>query len=176
MALSMKQTSIARPTLGVARRPVVCQAVKPESESRKVPVAIASVLAAMMMSGAFVPDEALAARSGGRAGGGNFSSRRSSAPAARSYNTAPRVSNTTVVVGAPPVFSPFGFGGYGMGMGVGGYGMGMPMGMGYGMGFGSILQLFFVFALVSVVFNVVKSDVKRRFISLEDMPSLEPFY
>eukprot|EP00798_Chlamydomonas_sp_ICE-L_P004920 gene4920-34690_t len=111
MALSMKQSSIGRPTLGVARRParpVVCHAAKPESASRQVPVAIASVLAAMMVSGAFVPDDALAARSGGRAGGANFSSRRSSAPA-RSYNTAPRG------------------------------------------------RLFFVFTLVSVVFDVIRS-------------------
>eukprot|EP00798_Chlamydomonas_sp_ICE-L_P000479 gene479-1886_t len=63
------------------------------------------------------------------------------------------MSHSIVIVGAPPVFSPLGFGGYGMG----GYGMGMPLGMGYGVGFGSILQLFFLYALVSVIFNVVKS-------------------
>eukprot|EP00798_Chlamydomonas_sp_ICE-L_P001140 gene1140-3578_t len=72
----MKPTSIARPTLGVYRRPVMCHAVKPAPEPRQIPIAIASVLAAAMVSGAFVPDEAFAARSGGRAGGSNFSSTR----------------------------------------------------------------------------------------------------
>eukprot|EP00798_Chlamydomonas_sp_ICE-L_P000478 gene478-1885_t len=56
MALPMKHSSIGRPTLVVARRPVECQAAKPESESRQIPIAIASVLAAVMVSGAFVPD------------------------------------------------------------------------------------------------------------------------
>lgn len=50
-----------------ARKTVVCSARKPEQPSMAQPV-VAAVAAAMLM-GAAMPDDALAARSGGRVGG-----------------------------------------------------------------------------------------------------------
>ncbi len=61
-----------------ARRQVVCQAVrKPQVDeiTQRAPAVIASLVAAALLSGAIVPEEALAARSGGRVGGSSFSSR-----------------------------------------------------------------------------------------------------
>ena len=86
------------------------------------------MIAAVMLTG--FPDDAMAARSGGRVGGRSFSSATRSAPrtATRAYsggggrtiiNNGPRV-----IIGGP-MYSPFGFGG-GFGM----YGLG-PFGYGY---------------------------------------------
>ena len=67
---------ISRPS--VAR--ITCQAQKDEQIRTAMALPLASMVAAAMIAGAFAPEEALAARSSGRAGGSSFSSRRS-APA-----------------------------------------------------------------------------------------------
>lgn len=61
---------------------VVCSAQKDEEQSgfAKLAVPLATVIAAGLLTGAVLPEEALAARSGGRVGRSGFSSRRSSAP------------------------------------------------------------------------------------------------
>lgn len=83
------------PTLSVQRRPLAfrCSAkmVPDEQKKEQAGVAarlskpVAAALAACLLLGAAVPEEALAARSGGRAGGSSFrSSAPRSAPAPRS--------------------------------------------------------------------------------------------
>eukprot|EP00798_Chlamydomonas_sp_ICE-L_P000486 gene486-1892_t len=62
MALALKQSMLARPSLGLSKRSVICSAAKPEAESR-APVAIASMVAVALASGALMPQEAQAARS-----------------------------------------------------------------------------------------------------------------
>lgn len=110
---------------------------------------VAATLTAGILMGAQLaaPQEALAARSGGRAGASSFSARRA-APAARS-----QVNNySTTIVSAPPVYSPFGFGGFGFGgvsiMPV------VPIPF-----FGGILQFMFLMLVVSFVFNVIKGAI-----------------
>jgi hypothetical protein len=94
---------------------------------------LAMMIAGVMLTG--FPDDAMAARSGGRVGGRAFSSASRSAPrsAARAYaggggggrtiiNNGPRV-----IIGGP-MYSPFGFGAFGGGYGMYGFG---PFGYGY---------------------------------------------
>lgn len=74
-----------------ARAPVrvVCQAVKPEAEQRNVLAApVAGLVAAALLTSAFVPDEALAAKSGGRVGGSTSSFSRSRASSSTRVNAA----------------------------------------------------------------------------------------
>jgi uncharacterized membrane protein len=140
----------ARPVRGLA--PLVrCSATpepKQETMVAKLGGAVAAVTAASVLITSIqmaAPAEALAARSGGRAGASSFSARRAMPRAAPAQRMAPAYSSTVVV--APPVFSPFGFGGFGYGFG---YGMPIPF-------FGGFLQLMFLMLMVSVVFNVIKS-------------------
>jgi uncharacterized membrane protein len=70
----------ARPA--VAAKParlMVCKSAKndsPEKTIATLAVPVATVVAAGMLFSAVVPEQALAARSGGRAGGSNFAARR----------------------------------------------------------------------------------------------------
>ena len=69
----------ARPA--VAARParvMVCKASKSDTDKAiaTLAVPVATVVAAGMLFSAVVPEQALAARSGGRAGGSNFAARR----------------------------------------------------------------------------------------------------
>lgn len=95
-------------------RPVLASARPPTDEDKKslheqLAVPAAAVMAAALFFAA-TPDEALAARSGGRVGGSSgFSQRRSAPSAPRSYGGGPSIN----VYPTPPV--------------VGGYGFGLPM-------------------------------------------------
>ncbi|KAI8471376.1 MAG: hypothetical protein J3K34DRAFT_417420 [Monoraphidium minutum] len=165
MALSMQQArraTIARGPLA-AQRPRVAKVVaKATTEERSMAdkakqVALASLLTATILTGSSMvaPEEALAARSGGRVSSSGFSSRRAAPAKAAPARSSTTVINRTTVV-APPL--------------VGGYGFGMPFfggfgGMGYGMGFmpfpffGGIIQIMFLLVIVNVVFSLVKGAV-----------------
>lgn len=92
MALTMRtpllSRSSARPTMSTRSRVlagrIVCSAQPEDKRDNNFALPLASMVAAAMIAGAFVPDEALAARSSGRAGGSSgFSARKSySAPSA----------------------------------------------------------------------------------------------
>lgn len=114
--------------------------------------AIAALAALAILSSATFPEDALAARSGGRVGGSGFSSRRA-APPSQSRGPTIRNYNYNSAI-APPIyggygFSPFGFGGVGI----------MPM-MPFGM-FGTIFQIMILFFIVNTVLNVVRSFGKK---------------
>lgn len=93
---------------------------------------LAMMLAGVMLTG--FPDDALAARSGGRVGGSAFrSAPRSatrSAPRSSTRMGATTINRGPTVIFGGPLFSPFGYGGYGYGGGFGMYGFG-PFGYGY---------------------------------------------
>jgi hypothetical protein len=85
MALQMR----ARPQIGLGRAPrltaprVVCKAVTEDKSSvadKAKSVAMAGLVASLLLGSAIAPEEALAARSGGRVSSSGFSSRRA-APA-----------------------------------------------------------------------------------------------
>lgn len=144
-----------RPVRGVA--PLVrCSAVKEDKHESFVqklamPVAAAVTASAIICAVQLAaPGEALAARSGGRAGASSFSARR--AAPSRAAASRPTVNNysTTTIVAAPPIYSPFGFGG---GFGFGGFRIMPVIPIPF---FGGLLQLMFLMLIVSVVFNVVK--------------------
>ncbi|GFR41054.1 hypothetical protein Agub_g1698 [Astrephomene gubernaculifera] len=153
-----------------ARRVVVCRAQKSEDASpvKVMALPLASMVAAALIAGAALPEDALAAsqRSGGRIGGSSgFASRRGAAPS-RGIQThaAPSVHSTTVhhsttVVMAPPapVFSPFGFSPFGFSP-FGGFGVsfGMPIFL-PGSLFSGLFGLMFIALLFNVVFGVIRS-------------------
>ena len=87
MALSLRKPLLsARPALPATRRVakiVSCQSQQDEHIHKAIALPLASMVAAALLAGSFCPEEALAARSGGRSGGSSFSARKSySAPAA----------------------------------------------------------------------------------------------
>jgi hypothetical protein len=94
MALSVRQPLIARsrPALSTTRPSrvlagkIVCSAQPHEDIRKSFAAPMAAMVAAAMIAGAFVPDEAIAAKSSGRAGGSSgFSARKSySAPSSPS--------------------------------------------------------------------------------------------
>lgn len=145
-ALRARPAVATRPT----RQAMVCKAsYDAEKTIATLAVPVATVVAAGMLVSAVVPEQALAARSGGRAGGSNFAARRA-APRAQ-----PRVTNnySTTVVAAPPVYaaSPFGYGGFGFG----GFRL-MPTFVMPFPFFGGLFQFMFLALMFSVVFGVVK--------------------
>jgi len=73
MARPLSRPSVARIT--------ACQAQQDEKVRSAVALPLASMMAAAIIAGAFVPEEALAARSSGRAGGSSGFSARRAAPA-----------------------------------------------------------------------------------------------
>lgn len=133
------------------RRAPLCTAQKydgPKTMPKVAAAPLAAALAAALLLGTAAPEEALAARSGGRVGG----SVSRSAPAPSRQKTT--IVNNTTVVAAPPVFSPFG-----------GFGYGMPsfffFPMGFGMG-GGFFSLLVGLMLVSVLVNVVSSFANKN--------------
>lgn len=89
--LSSCLPSRARVSSAVPRRVLICSAKQQEEE---VPLAkkmalgsVAAALAAALLVGAAVPEDAMAARSGGRVGGSSF---RSARPAPSAPRAAPR--------------------------------------------------------------------------------------
>lgn len=84
---AVKPLSVRRAPFAVrASRPavarVVCSATKNEAKpgERRAAPAVAALVAMSLIAGAFVPDDAMAAKSSGRVGGSGFSARRA-APA-----------------------------------------------------------------------------------------------
>uniref|UniRef100_A0A7S3K2U4 Uncharacterized protein n=1 Tax=Aureoumbra lagunensis TaxID=44058 RepID=A0A7S3K2U4_9STRA len=118
---------------------------------------------ALAVSVLVVPGGALAARSGGRAGGSSFlrSAPRAAAPALTTRYSAP--------VAMPVPVSPYGYG-YG-GYGYGGYGYG---GYGYGYGYGGDISpeaVFYGFSLF--VFSEVLTVLFYKFLTTEDDATLD---
>lgn len=168
--LALRKISVASPALPTRARVsprLVCRAQLPgrdEEDARRkaMTLPVATMVAAALLSSAFVPDEALAARSSGRAGGSSGFAARKAAPS----RTSTTVSSTTVVapvvVAAPPVFSPFGFGGFGMGYGFAPtIGFGVPFGFFGGM-FSIFIFMFAISALVAVVRGVADATKKDK--------------
>ncbi|KAF6256836.1 hypothetical protein COO60DRAFT_1461494 [Scenedesmus sp. NREL 46B-D3] len=113
---------------------------------KKMAVPVAATVAASLLLGAqmVAPEDAMAARSGGRAGASSFSARRA-APSRAATRAAPQTNtyHSTTIVSAPPVYSPFGFGGGGFGYG----------------GFHFMPVFMFLLLIVSFVFNVIKGAI-----------------
>ncbi|GBF92864.1 hypothetical protein Rsub_05483 [Raphidocelis subcapitata] len=160
LALQKQQIRARAPAAGprrlrVARVVAQQQAEEPKIVDRVKQVALAGAVASALLlgSGVVAPDEAFAARSGGRVSSSGFSSRRAAAPRA-APRTRATVNNYSTTVVAPPL--------------VGGYGFGMPFFGGYGFGpslfmpmpfMGGILQFMIVLFMINVVFSVVKGAV-----------------
>ncbi|KAK9845976.1 hypothetical protein WJX81_007381 [Elliptochloris bilobata] len=154
-----------------ARAPfTVCSAAKRTEDDRsiasKLAVPFTGALAAAMLLGAAVPQDALAARSGGRVGGSSF---RSSAP---SRSMAPQsgggggggggggatVRNYNYYGGpsySPPLIGGYGYGGYGGGLFAPSFAL--PV-----FGFGGFFNFIFFMFAVSAVLGVARSLLSRR--------------
>lgn len=133
---------------------VVCQAT-PEHDNKLKHAALAGVVAsALLLGSAVMPDEALAARSGGRVSSSSFSSRKAAPRAAPRSSTTVNSYSTTVV--APPVVGGFGYG-YGMPF-FGGWGFGPTFIMPFPF-MGGLLQIMFLLLIVNVVFGIVKGAI-----------------
>jgi uncharacterized membrane protein len=113
-------------------------------------VALVGMLSALLVMGdALVgPEEAFAARSGGRVGGSSFSSRRQAAPRAVPRSGGGSVRNYNYY-SAPPLVSPYGFG-----MPFFGGGIVAPFPF---FGLGSFFNIILLMFMVNVAFNVISS-------------------
>lgn len=113
----------------------------------------AGLLAALIMAGTALahPEEAYAARSGGRVGGSSFSRR--SAPPPRAAPGGGSVRNYNYY-SAPPLVSPYGFG-----IPFFGGGMYAPFPL---FGLGSIFNIIILMFMVNVVFNVVTAFTNSK--------------
>lgn len=113
----------------------------------------AGLLAALIMAGTALahPEEAYAARSGGRVGGSSFSRR--SAPPPRAAPRGGSVRNYNYY-SAPPLVSPYGFG-----IPFFGGGMYAPFPL---FGLGSIFNIIILMFMVNVVFNVVTAFTNSK--------------
>ncbi|CAL5221088.1 g3215 [Coccomyxa viridis] len=137
----------------------VCGQKKQELEPLHVVKLASAALAASLLLSAAVPEDALAARSGGRVGGSSF---RSSAPRAAPRaapaprSSGPAVRNYNNYYSAPPLVG--GYGGYGYGGG--GISImpsfGMPLFYG-----GGIFNFFVVMFVASAVLGVVRNLASR---------------
>lgn len=183
MAMALRGSSPSMASLGSPRRiqglsvsraaPMICKALKQKDAvaaksdleephrhfAASLAMPLAGFVAAAMLAGALIPEEAMAARSGGRVGGGGFSSGRSMGRSAAPSRSAPapapsaagRTYNSYTYAAPPVIVSP----GYGYGMSpFGGF---MPSYGVVGFGGGGLLQFFFLMVAVSVVFNVISS-------------------
>lgn len=114
----------------------------------------AGLLAALIVAGtAFAhPEEAYAARSGGRVGGSSFSRR--SAPPPRAAPRAGSSVRNYNYYSAPPLVSPYGFG-----VPFFGGGMYAPFPL---FGLGSIFNIIILMFMANVVFNVVTSFTNSK--------------
>lgn len=113
-------------------------------------VALVGMLSALLVAGnALVsPEEAFAARSGGRVGGSSFSSRRQAAPRAVPRSGGGSVRNYNYY-SAPPLVSPYGFG-----MPFFGGGIVAPFPF---FGLGGFFNIILLMFMVNVAFNVISS-------------------
>jgi len=133
-------------------------------QSVKAP--LAALCAAALLTGAIVPEEALAARSGGRVGGSSFSARRSAPSAPRAGpSSGPTIRNYNYYapppVVAPPLIGGFGFPGFGFG-GYGGVAVG-PAVVVPGFGFiSSLFSLFFLIITLSFILNVIRGIMNNK--------------
>eukprot|EP00210_Caulerpa_lentillifera_P003098 g2960.t1 len=114
---------------------------------RQISGPVTALLVCALLSGAVIPEEALAARSGGRIGGSAFRSRAPSMPSGgggsyRQYNyySSPGI--------APPL--------------VGGYGYGIMPSFFFPIGFGGIFNIFIALFLISSVFNAIRDFQQRK--------------
>lgn len=114
----------------------------------------AGLLATLIVTGtAFAhPEEAYAARSGGRVGGSSFS-RRSAPPPRAAPRSGSSVRNYNYY-SAPPLVSPYGFG-----MPFFGGGMYAPFPL---FGLGSIFNIIILMFMVNVIFNVVTAFTNSK--------------
>jgi uncharacterized membrane protein len=92
MALAMKKSVLSRPVITTQRRAtlrVLCQSQSNDDKFRQaIAMPIASMVAAALIAGAVVPEQALAARSSGRAGGSSgFSARKSASSSVQRSST-----------------------------------------------------------------------------------------
>ncbi|CAL8468171.1 g7710 [Coccomyxa elongata] len=138
---------------------------KPEQEGQwsLAPKLAAAALAASLLLSAVAPEDALAARSGGRVGGSSF---RSSAPSApRSAPSAPRSSGPSVrnynYYSAPPLVG--GYGGYGYGgYGYGGGGLSIFPAAPIFFGGGGLFNILIFMFVASTILGVVRNLFNRR--------------
>jgi len=151
-----------------ARRTFVCKAQKKEAEKEHVSaskasqfggVAIAGLAASILLGTSAFPEDALAARSGGRAGGSSF---RSAAPRS-DLRAGPTIQNRSYnynIAPAPPIYGGYG-GGYGYGYGGGGITLFptfvTPIGGG-----GGLFQLLFFAIAASTIIGVARSIFSKR--------------
>lgn len=145
---------------------LVCRAQKADEEShiaQKMALPFTAALAAALVMSAVAPEDALAARSGGRVGGSSFSSSRSSAP----RSSAPRSGGPTVrnytynSYTAPPVLaSPYG-GGFGWGFARPSFFF-VPS-FGFGGFFNIIIFMFIASAVLSVVGSIARRNDRDDF-------------
>lgn len=163
------RSSLPRRT-SVLQRPVRCTARKPEGDKTDSPLKpfalpfTAAVAAALVFS-AGSPDEALAARSGGRVGGSQFrSSRPAPAPSGGGgggSQSGPTIRNYNYHNYSPPPL----YGGYGgPGFGFGGGGGGITFMPSFGVpvvGGGSFFTIIFGLFLLSTVLSIARSIGSR---------------
>lgn len=138
-----------------ARRVTSAVRCSSDNDSEQSILQKAGLPAAVLLSAALLfagtPDEALAARSGGRVGGSSFRSAPRSAPSAGAIRSG---GGATVrnynYYSAPPLVSPYGFG---MPFFGGGYGVGFfPMG-----GIGSLFNILIIMFILNIVLQTVRS-------------------
>lgn len=142
------------------QRHAVCSAQRPqldqaESAVRRFAMPLTAAVAAALIISAGAPDEALAARSGGRVGGSSFRSARPApaprAPSGGGGQSGPTIRNYNYHSYSPPPL----YGGYGPGYGYGGGGItlmpsfGVPL-IGGGSFFTIAIGLFALSAVLSV--------------------------
>jgi len=153
-----------------AQRPFLCSAQQPRDQQPQSTAStnllpVTAALAAAFLISAGTPDEALAARSGGRVGGSSFRSARP-APAPRGGGgggggggqAGPTIRNYNYhSYSAPPVY-----GGYGPSYGFGGGGISIMPSFGVPLiGGGGFFSLIFGLFAISLVLNVAKNLTSR---------------
>lgn len=109
---------------------------------RKISGPVAALLVCTLLTGVVIPDEALAARSGGRIGGAAFRSMPRGGGGFRQYNyySSPGI--------APPL--------------MGGYGYGMMPSFFFPIGFGGGFNIFITLFVISSVVNAIKGFQRRK--------------
>lgn len=151
------------------RNKFVCKARKPAIDkesaeavklSKFAGIAVAGLAASILLTSAAFPEDAMAARSGGRTGGSSF---RSAAPRAAAPRAGPTIQNRSYnynISPAPPLVGGYGgFGGYGYGYGGGGISLFptfvTPIG-------GGVFQLMFLAIAASTIVGIARSIFSKR--------------
>ncbi|KAL6765280.1 hypothetical protein V8C86DRAFT_2464391 [Haematococcus lacustris] len=156
-----KRCVTARPAVPAEhRRSVISRATRRDDEPR-VALPLATLVAATLLTGSAMPQEAYAAKSSGRVGGTTgFKSRKVDTAAPTQTRQQTTIIHNTTVLAPAPVMAPSLFGGFGYG----GFGYRfMPsfvMPVPY---LGGILQVVFVVTLVSLVFGLIKAVIAATF-------------